>query len=234
MTDKFYYSDDNITIYNDDCLNIIKQFENKSFDLIVTDPPYGINIIKKYKLSIGGNGNIKGSKIYKSREYLPIIGDDQKVDLNFCFDISQNQIIFGGNYFNLPISKGWIVWDKKKKNDWNDDFSDGELIWTSFERPLKIFRWLYMGCFQDGKKEIRVHPTQKPVELMIWILKNYSKDSDIILDPFMGSGSTLIAAKKLGRKAIGIELSENYCEIAVKRLQSLSDSKDLTFFMNGE
>jgi len=221
MNNKIYYNEDNITIYNDDCLNVIKQFENKTFDLVITDPPYGINVVDS-KGTIGESKN----------KYLPIIGDDKKIDLSFCFNISHNQIIFGGNYFNLPISKGWIVWDKKKKNDWNDDFSDGELIWTSFERPLKIFRWLYMGFVQEGKREKRVHPTQKPVELMTWILKNYSQESDIIIDPFMGSGSTLIAAKKLGRKAIGIELSKHYCEIAVERLNNISSTSDITHFIN--
>ena len=211
---KPYYDHNGITIYHGDCLGVMKQFEDKSFDLVLTDPPYGIGVI-------GGNkpfGSIGGDNIVKANIYEPVYGDDKKIDLSPLFNISSNQIIFGGNYFNLPVSKGWIVWDKKKKNDWNDNFSDGELAWTSFDRPLKIFRWLYMGCMQEGKKEKRVHPTQKPEELIIWIIKNYADQSDLILDPFMGSGTTLVAAKKLGRKAVGIELSEKYCEIAVRRL----------------
>jgi DNA modification methylase len=120
----------------------------------------------------------------------------------------------------MPISKGRIAWDKKCKNDWDDNFSDGELAWTSFNRPLKIFRHLYMGLMKENVDEInRVHPTQKPVRLMEWILKNYSESTDLILDPFLGSGTTAVAAKQLGRKFIGIEISQKYCDIAVQRLQ---------------
>ena len=197
-----------------DCLEVMKHIPDKSVDLVLTDPPYGINVI-------GGSksfGSIGGSNLVKANVYKPIVNNDIKVDFTELFRVSNNQVIFGGNYFNLPISKGWIVWDKKKKNDWDDNFSDGELAWTSFERPLKIFRWLYMGCMQEGVREKRVHPTQKPLELIKWIIKNYSKEGDTILDPFLGSGTTAVACKELGRKFIGIEINQKYCEIAERRL----------------
>jgi DNA modification methylase len=215
----------------------MKKIPDKSIDLVLTDPPYGINVIGGSKPfgSIGGSkpfgsirgskpfGSIRGSNFVKANTYRPIVNDDIKVDLSPLFRVAHNQIIFGGNYFNLPISKGWIVWDKKKKNDWDDNFSDGELAWTSFQRPLKIFRWLYMGCMQEGTKEKRVHPTQKPLELMRWIVKNYSKETDTILDPYMGSGSTGLACKELGRNFIGIEISPEYYKIAENRINNTSE-----------
>lgn len=199
-----------------DCLEVMKTIPDKSVDLVLTDPPYGINII-------GGSkpfGSIGGSNLVKANIYKPIVNDNIKVDFVDVFRVSKNQIIFGGNYFNLPISKGWIVWDKKKKNDWDDNFSDGELIWTSFQRPLKIFRWLYMGCMQEGTREKRVHPTQKPLELMKWIVKNYSVKHDTILDPYMGSGSTGLACKELGRNFIGIEIDPNYFKTAEQKINN--------------
>ena len=202
-----------------DCLEVMKGIPDKSIDLVLTDPPYGINII-------GGSksfGSIGGSKLVNVNKYKPIINDDIKINLSDIFRVSKNQVIFGGNYFNLPISKGWIVWDKKKKNEWNDNFSDGELAWTSFNRPLKIFRYLYMGCLQEGKREKRIHPTQKPVELIKWILKNYSKENDLILDPFLGSGTTAVACRELNRRYIGIEISEKYCEIARRRIKAIPE-----------
>lgn len=215
LKDKIYYEEPNIIIINDDCLNAIKELPDKSIDFVVTDPPYGINII-------GGSksfGSIGGSNIVNVNKYMPIENDDIKIDFTGIFRISKNQIIFGGNYFNFPISKGWIVWDKKCKNNWNDNFSDGELIWTSLNKPLRIFRHLYMGLMKQSKDEInRVHPTQKPLQLMKYILLNYTKETDTILDPFLGSGTTTRACKDLGRKCIGIEINQSYCDIAVKRL----------------
>lgn len=205
-------------IYQGDCLEFMKNLPDKSIDVVITDPPYGINVI-------GGNkivGSIGGNKIVKANKYLPIINDNIKIDLSEIFRVSKQQIIFGGNYFNLPISKGWIVWDKKTKNDWNDDFSDGELAWTSFNRPLKIFRHLYMGCMQEGRREKRVHPTQKPIVLMEWIIKNYTDEDDLILDPFIGSGTTAIACMQTNRNFIGIELEPKYVDIANKRIQDFT------------
>jgi site-specific DNA-methyltransferase (adenine-specific) len=203
------------TVLQGDCLEVMKDMPDNSISLIVTDPPYGIDVI-------GGSkpfGSIGGSNVVRVNRYTPIINDDVKINFDDIFRVSKNQIIFGGNYFDFPISKGWIVWDKKCKNDWNDNFSDGELVWTSFDRPLKIIRHLYMGMMKGNKDEIkRVHPTQKPLAVMEWIIENYSKPDDLILDPFAGSGSTLVAAKNLGRKYIGIELEPKYVAICEERL----------------
>ena len=210
-----YYADESVCIVNADCRLVLPLIPDKSIDLVLTDPPYGIG-------SIGGSkpfGSIGGSNIVNVNKYMPIQGDDKPFDPRFLLTIGVNQIIWGANYFadKLPSSKGWIVWDKKCKNNWDDNFSDIELAWTSFDRPAKCYRLLYMGLIQENDREKRVHPTQKPAELFNWILFNYSQPNEIILDPFLGSGTTAYCAKKLNRKCIGIEIEERYCEIAAKR-----------------
>ena len=177
---------------------------------MITDPPWGINVI----------GSIGGSNIVAANKYRPIENDDVKLDLSELFRVSDKQIIFGGNCFEFPLSRGWIVWDKKMKNFWNDNFSDGELAWTSFNRPLKIYRYLYMGLLKEGKELPRVHPTQKPIELLEWIIRDYTAPDSLILDPFLGSGTTAVAALKTGRRFIGIEISPEYCKIAQRRVDA--------------
>lgn len=134
--------------------------------------------------------------------------------------ISKNQIIFGGNYFveNLQNSSCWIVWDK---NNNGNNFADCELAWTSFKSAVRKFKFTWNGMLQENmkNKENRVHPNQKPVPLMQWCIQNYSKETDVILDPFLGSGTTAVACKNLGRKFIGIEQSPEYCKIAEDRLR---------------
>ena len=132
-------------------------------------------------------------------------------------EVSQYQIIFGGNYFGLPPSSCWLVWDK----DNTGDFADCELAWTNLKKAVRRLKWRWNGMLQENmaNKELREHPTQKPLEVMKWAMKHAPEDCQTILDPFMGSGTTLRAAKDLGRKAIGIEIEEKYCEIAVNRLR---------------
>jgi len=136
------------------------------------------------------------------------------------FRVSKNQIIFGGNYFieYLKNSPCWIFWDKDNQESF---FADGELAWTSFKTRTRKFKWRWFGMLQEDmkNKEFREHPTQKPVELMKWILLNYSKENDLILDPFLGSGTTAVACQNLHRNFIGIEISPEYCEIAKSRLR---------------
>jgi len=200
-----------------DCLEIMKQLPDKSVDLVLTDPPYGIKIGDNGK--IGGNG-----KITKVRQYIPVNWDNEglnQIQFEEIKRISTHQIIFGFNYF-LDILKPTqciIVWDKKCRNDWNDNFSDCELAWTSFNKPAKVFHYLWMGALKEGKERERWHPTQKPIALIIWILENYSQENNLILDPFLGSGTTAVACEKLNRRWIGIEINPEYCEIAKKRIQ---------------
>lgn len=191
-----------------DCLEVMKTMADKSVDLVLTDPPYGIGEDGgRFRDRKGGGHRIlpKGNwdKERPSKEYF-----DEMIR------VSKNQIIFGGNYFTdyLPVSRGWIYWGKKM----GGDFSDGELAWTSFNRVLKEFQF----CNKVGGKE---HPTQKPIELIDWILGLYSENGQTILDPFMGSGTTAIACKEGNRNFIGIEISPEYVKIAKDRLSALSE-----------
>ncbi len=127
------------------------------------------------------------------------------------FRVSKNQIIFGGNYFKLPPTRGIICWDKRQSAP---NFSQWEMAWTSFDKPAK----LYSSTFMFDKS----HPTQKPLDLMEWIISNWTQEGDTILDPFMGSGTTLVAAHNT-RNVTGIEISPEYVKIAQDRLSALSE-----------
>jgi len=214
MIMKPYYQDDSCTIYNGDCLEVMKEFKDNQFDLCLTDPPYGINENNKQNLS---RSNITACRDYGNYKWdKKRIGDEYFLEIK---RVSKNQIIFGGNYYGsiLGDTSCYIVWDK---DNGKSDFADCELAWTSFKSAVRIYKYKWQGMLQGNTKckEKRVHPTQKPLPVINWILNKYSKDTDIILDPFLGSGTTARACKDLGRKCIGIEISKEYCDIAVKRL----------------
>ena len=206
---KPYYQDDYSTIYHGDCREILPQLQ--PVDLVLTDPPYGIGENSKKQKS--------REKKAKPTDYGDFDWDRQppkKWVLEMMMDYSDKQIIFGGNFFGLPAATCFLVWDK----DNSGDFADCELAWTNLPGAVRIFKWRWNGMIQEKggvHKEQRVHPTQKPVSLMQWCIEK-AGEPQTILDPFMGSGTTLIAAKNLRLKAIGIELEEKYCEIAAKRL----------------
>lgn len=208
-------------IIQGDCLEVMKTFADKSFDLVLTDPPYGLDYAKSENHKQGKFG--KQSSFHEDSEWDSSI--PPKEYFGEIFRVSKNQIVWGGQYFTqfLPPKRCWIVWDKV-----NDDFyslPDGDLAWTSFDSRIRFFRRPhgmdkgFMTKRENGGGNF--HPTQKPKELMKWCIETY-KDRDIgsftILDPFMGSGTTLLAAKELGYSATGIEISEKYCEIARSRL----------------
>lgn len=201
-------------IKNINCLDYMKGLPDNHFDLIITDPPYGINIAKEG--FIGGN-NLGEAKDYGLTEW------DTKIPSQEIFQemlrVSKNQVIFGGNYMteNLPPSSCWIVWDK----DNSGNFADGELAWTSFKTALRIFKWRWNGMLQERMnwKEKRFHPTQKPVALARWILDNYAKEGDKIFDPFAGSGSFLVACHEKGFEYVGCEINEEYCNVISERLR---------------
>lgn len=200
-----------------DCLDILKDFPDSCVDLVLTDPPYGI---------LGGAKSIGGANIVEPTIY-PIMDWDykpfNKQQLKEIIRISENQIIFGYNHFSniLPNTSCAIAWDKACQNGWNDTFADGELAWTSFRKPTKFYRLLWKGALRVERNIERQHPTQKPLQLMKWILQDFSKEDDLILDPFCGSGTTCVAAKMLGRRYIGIDISPEYCEIARQRLEAV-------------
>ncbi len=213
-----------------DCLNIMRDMDDKCVDLVITDPPFGIkNDAKKV--------NTRKSTPVKQRNgtYLAVpepmyanLEWDQKIPEQEYFDeifrVSKNQIIFGGNYFPLPPSPCWIIWDKRNGGC---DFADCELAWTSFKSAVRIFRYKWNGMLQENMahKEKRTHPAQKPLKLMEWCLQKYAKPGDLILDPFMGSGPVIEACRKLGHSFIGIDIYPQYCEMAQARLDRVNNSK---------
>lgn len=211
-----YYSEDGVTIYNADCRDVLPQLE--PVDLVLTDPPYGIGISNK---DLGGG---RSTGIASTRM---IYGDwdAKRVDsgiIQRLLKAGNQVVIWGGNYYAdlLPPTSGWLVWDKRGGLP-TRSFADVEIAWTSQQTASRIFTSRWDGFIRDNNEKRNGHPTQKPLALMKWCL-GFAPEAKTILDPFMGSGTTLVAAKALGLKAIGIELEKKYCDIAVERLRQNS------------
>jgi site-specific DNA-methyltransferase (adenine-specific) len=203
--------------YNMDCMEYMKQFPDGYFELSVVDPPYGI--------CEDGSKNHTRGKLTKSKNYKPFFGNDLSAPENDYWlellRVSKNQIAWGANHYisRLPYdSSCWIVWDKLNGDT---DFADCELAWTSFARAVRCFRFKWQGMLQGNmkNKEIRIHPTQKPVALYDWIFQNYAKPGDKILDTHLGSGSSRIAAHKNGLDFYATELDKDYFEAQEKRFK---------------
>jgi len=206
-----YYHDPvaGIAIFCGDCREILPLLPDKSVDLVLTDPPYGMN----YKPASVHENTIA---------FDSVIGDAESFEPAFLLR-KWALILWGANYYasRLPDSGKWIAWDKRTISGMKVRSSEAEFAWTNCIPSPKIFRFMWAGAFRDGEgRNLHIHPTQKPVELMAWCI-HLSGTPQTVLDPFMGSGTTLVAAKQLGRKAIGIEIEEKYCEIAVKRLAQI-------------
>jgi DNA modification methylase len=217
-----YYQHGGITIYHGDCREVLMGGGIVA-DLLCTDPPYGLNMGSAVHRQGQGvkchqSGLAKGKAI-KPRNYGDSDWDSSAPDadlIGLIRSCAPRQIIFGGNYFPLPPSKCWLVWDKLRGNT---DFADCELVWTNLNKSVRRIAYRWNGFLvQPGCKDVRTHPTQKPIDVMRWAILQAPDTCDTILDPFMGSGTTLEAAKSLGRRAIGIEREERYCEIAAQRL----------------
>lgn len=193
-------------VFNEDCLETMKRMPDKSIDLVLTDPPYGIGIssnpIRQKHTKKEWDTNIPMELIF-----------------NEIFRISKNQIIWGANYFNLPPSKGFLIWDKKQPYDFS--LAMCEYAYSSFDFPAKMYSYSNRG------DEIKLHPTQKPLDLMTFCL-NFALQRDntikTIYDPFSGSGTTLVSAKSKGLDFIGSELDKDYFEIIQKRLSAVQGS----------
>jgi len=200
-----YYEHAGITIYHGDCRDILPHLG--PVDLVLTDPPYGIALDTSYK------------KYKNSISYEVVTNDANLFDAGFLHQYGRKSIIWGGNCFanTLPNHPGWIAWIKIGRNGGKIRQAEMELAWTNFISRSQCFRWTWIGAYREGNEHQMSHPTQKPLPLMKWCI-SLADNPQTILDPFMGSGTTLVAAKQLGRKAIGIEIEEKYCEIAVKRL----------------
>lgn len=201
-------------VTNEDCMSMMSRYPDKFFQLAIVDPPYGLQSGGRNMI----NGNVKmkmGSRFSQADSYntkkwdLQIPTDEYFVEL---FRVSNNQIIWGANYFNLPAYRCPIIWDKMMPIT---NFSAFELAYTSFDEPSKIFQLRQAGFVGEYK----IHPTQKPVALYSWLLKNYAKPGDKILDTHLGSGSSRIAAYKMGFDFYGCELDKDYFEAQEKRFK---------------
>lgn len=225
------------------CMDGMKEFPDKYFDLAVVDVPYGIGEDGSKSKTRGkqadfGRSNNSNAKAY-AKDYKPFCGNDLKPpdDTYFkeLFRVSKNQIIWGANHFISKIpydSHCWIVWDKRNEAN---DFADCELAWTSFSTAVRIFRFRWNGMLQENmkNKEIRIHPTQKPVALYEWILTRYAKEGDIILDTHVGSASSLIACHNTNHKFVGFELDEYYYKISKERLDREMAQMNLFDYIGG-
>ena len=189
-----------VELLNIDCMEYMKSLDDNAFELAIVDPPYGLNIAKE-KPRKSGRWNYGQPREWDS---LPP-GEDYFKEL---FRVSKNQIIWGGNYFKLPPSRCWIIWDKQQPAK---NFADGEMAWTSFDDLVKFFRFSFAS--NTGK----IHITQKPIALYNWLLHHYAKPGDRILDTHLGSGSSAIAAHYKRFDFVGCELDSEYFEKAKNR-----------------
>lgn len=191
-----YYQHGGMTIYHGDCREVVPALGQ--FELLLTDPPYGIG------------DRMKGGTWGAKQKYADLRGWDvapEKELMLTLIDLAPRSIIWGGNYFSLPPSRSWLVWDKKNAVP---TMADCELAWSNLNQPVKRLS-LPVGKHSYG------HPTEKPLQLFSWCIQQAGSPATII-DPFMGSGTTLRSAKDLGHEAVGIEIEEQYCEIAARRL----------------
>ena len=205
-----------------DCLEIMRGMPDASVDAVITDPPYGIGENNKKNLS--------REKLAKPIDYGAFDWDKERLSqthFQIMRRVSTHQIIFGGNYYTdyLTPSASWIVWDKLNGTN---DFADCEMAWTSHKKAARMFRYMWNGMLKQ-KPEQRFHPTQKPLDLMLWIVERYTAEGDTVLDPFMGSGTTGVACARLNRNFIGIEINPQYFEIAQRRIAEAQAQLTLNF-----
>jgi site-specific DNA-methyltransferase (adenine-specific) len=202
---------DDVTLYNADCLDILPTLG--PVDAVITDPPYGIKHVR-------GQSKYIGKAKWATRFHAtPIIGDDHPFDPT-PFLAVPIVVMFGANHFadKLPPSRGWVFWDKRGNFD-STDFADGELIYTNQDRVVRKVEHRWRGVIRDSENgDLHLHPTQKPVELMAWLIERYTQPGDLVLDPYMGSGTTGVACVRTGRRFIGIEIDPTYFRIAERRI----------------
>jgi len=208
-----------INIFNKDCLEAMREMSDNEFDLAIVDPPYGINFGKFNRTNKDSNGNRYKANKYKQGDWdNEIPKDEYFVELK---RVSKNQIVWGGNYFPYLWKKGckgFIFWYKGNPVP---NFSDGELAWTSFDKNAKHFDFRYYGNLEgNSSASEKYHPTQKPVGLYEFLLMEYAKKGDKILDTHLGSGSIAIACHNLGFDLEGYELDKEYYDNAIKRIKN--------------
>lgn len=207
---------ENIKLYHGDCMDLMRETPDKYYDIAIVDPPYGLGD----KLTQGGTW---ASKYAKGDAFWDIAPPQEY--WNELFRVSKNQIVWGGNYFGLPPNRCFIIWDKVAHMD---TLADCEYAWTSFDRNAKIFKHV------RNTSETRIHICQKPIALYDWIIKNYVKQGDKILDTHLGSGSIVISVDKANRinnmnlQFTGIEINEDYFNDMIKRFENYKSQLTLT------
>jgi len=214
-------------LYLGDCREVLPIIIPSTVSLVLTDPPYGIGVQANYR-------DRKRGALAVCNNFANIVGDDTPFDPVHLLRFKR-LIVFGGNHFadRLPPSPSWLVWDKvagmrsKRELGFNDN-ADCELIWTNLGGPVRVIPHLWMGVLKDSEKQDRrIHPTQKPVALLESIISHYTKPGDLILDPYMGSGATIVAALRRGRRAIGIEIAPVYYGPACQRIEATASQPEL-------
>lgn len=203
---------DKITITNEDNMQLMARYPDNYFDLAIVDPPYGINA---GKMTMGSGKH----KFTKGKDWDSAIPKDEY--FQELFRVSKNQIIWGGNYFPLPLNNNWVIWDKLNPNL---SFSEAELAWCSINKNVRIFKRYSAMEDEDGKKQ---HPTQKPILLYKYCLEKYAKQGDKILDTHLGSGSIAIACHDYGYELTACELDAEYYEKAVQRIKNHTNQQKL-------
>lgn len=203
------------TLYLADCMDVLPTIGK--VDALITDPPYGINENSK---KVASRGKLAIPKDYGEFNWDKNPPSKSIIDMSRA--ASEYQAIFGGNYFELPPTSCWLVWDKLNGTN---DFADCELAWTNWNKAVRRIQWRWNGMIRQGNED-RYHPTQKPLAVMKWVIDLCPK-ADLILDPFMGSGTTGVAAIQMGRKFIGIERDKSYFNIACERIEQATKQQFL-------
>ena len=209
MTPMYYEKQqiESCTLYLGDCLEVIPTLGK--VDCVVTDPPYGIKE--------AGGKNARRNNLAVARDYGIESWDDQTIPeaIPLIMGCSTTQVIFGGNYYDLPPTKCWLIWDKENGNS---DFADAEMAWTNLNKAVRLKRYMWNGMFRANRELRGDHPTQKPIGVMQWVISH--TEGDLILDPFMGSGTTGVACINMNRKFIGIEKERKYFDVACERIDA--------------
>lgn len=204
-----YYDEDGIVIYHGDCEVVVGTIDPTDINLVLADPPYGV---RRHRMSAAGRRS-------RGLAHDLIYGDDKPFDPSHLLRFPR-LVLFGANHYatRLPSSPGWLVWDKSVGLNTSDQ-SDAELAWTNVTGGVRVFRHLWKGVLRDSAVgRTPLHPTEKPVALMRWVLEHWTREGDLVLDPYMGSGPVAVACKEMRRRYIGIEIEEGYCRTAVDRL----------------
>jgi site-specific DNA-methyltransferase (adenine-specific) len=208
-----FYDEAGITIYNARCEDVLPSIDPASVSLLLTDPPYGINHTHN------GYGRSRPS------DWAPTVGDDEPFDPTPLLRYGRC-IIWGANHFaHLLPPGGWVVWSKAQDNRWNEGKAStrslAEVAWTNLHQYVGLYNCFWAGSplYRKAERGQALHPNQKPAELMRWLVDRWTKPGDLVLDPYMGSGPVARACADLGRRYIGVELVEKYCQVAVSRLR---------------